>query len=104
MWKYYEIWDIEDQYRSMFDTIAEVARLCRISYNKIINILGFKNNNDIKILMLDPPTNHFSVEHLLCTRLNSILRDHDVPLRIVMKRQKYLNWWYKERNIAWNSK
>lgn len=93
MYEYYEIWEIEDEYRSLFDTIAEVARLCRLPYNTVLNAIGFNRNDEIRNLMLDPPTNYFSIEHLLCPVLNNFLREYNVPIRIVGKRKRYLGWW-----------
>lgn len=86
---YLNVWSIEDEYRSMFDTIAEVARLCKVSYDDVMREIGFQRNYDIKALMINPPTNYFSIEHLLCSRLNKVLRRNNIPLRIVGKRRRY---------------
>lgn len=92
MLKYYDILDIENDERSMFDTISLVSKLCKTSYNTIMNELGFERNIEIKNLMLNPPTNYFSIEHFLCLKLNSILRSRNIPVRIVGKRSRYLGW------------
>lgn len=87
---YLKVWSIEDEYRSMFDTIAEVARLCKVSYDDVMHEIGFQRNYDIKALMINPPTNYFSIEYLLCSRLNKVLRSNNIPLRIVGKRRRYV--------------
>lgn len=92
MWKYYDIWDIEDEQRSLFDTIAKVSRLCNVSYNEVMNVLGFGRNVDIKNMMLNHPTNYFSIEYFLCSKLNDLLRSENIPVRIVGKRRRKYEW------------
>ena len=90
MWEYYEIWDIECPGRSMFQTLEDIAWVLRVPYSEFLDALGFKSNIEIKRLMLDPPTNYFSIERFLCPKINHILKTYDVPLRIVGRRPRKL--------------
>ena len=90
MQSYYEIWDIEDPYNSVFETMRQIAKVCRISYGTLLHKIGFSDDMEIKNLMIHPPTNHYSIQQVLITRLNHILRESDVPIRVVRKRKRVL--------------
>lgn len=87
---YYEIWDIEDPKNSLFDTLRQVAKECDMSYENFLYSIGFVNDMEIRSLMVHPPTNHYSVQQVLVTRMNYILRELGSPIRVVRKRKRVL--------------
>ena len=85
---YYDIMEIECPERSIFQTLEELSKVLNVPYKEFLDALGFNSNREIIKLMLDPPTNYFSIERFLCPKINHILRTKNIPIRLVSKRKR----------------
>ena len=83
--KYYDVIPIEDSQHNLFDTITRVGQEAGIPYKGVLDILGFNTTADVKMMIANPPTNHFSIHQFLIKGLNEILRSMDIPLRVTSK-------------------
>ena len=82
MSRYFDIIPIEDPKNTIFHTIEKVGKVTGIPYQKLLHILGFQNNGEVKFMIANPPSNHFSIHQYLMDELNKLLISMDIPLRI----------------------
>ena len=106
---YYKIIPVSTYDRSIFDTIDFVAKESGILENTLLNVSGFGDDGDSLEYIMYPPTTYFSIEHLVMTRLNAFLKEHNIHIRIsrpMVRRSEYavsdktkssrsriLGWW-----------
>ena len=79
---YYKIIPMSTYDKSIFDIINLVARESGILENTLLNVAGFGDDGDALEYIMYSPTNYFSIEHLVMTRLNAFLKDCDAHIRI----------------------
>ena len=82
MMKYYKIIPVSSYICNMYDTVEYVARAANKPYSNIMNTIGFGSKGDIQKKMINPPTNYFSIENLIMTRLNNYCRINGLNIRI----------------------
>ena len=82
--RYYDIIPIKDHQYNIFDTIEYVAYRLGFSYQEILKELGAKSTSDLIAFahrqMVYP---YFNFETFLIDRLNGLLKEFDVPLRVI---------------------
>lgn len=82
MIKHYKIIPISSYNRNMYDAISEVADVANVPRAIVLEAVGLDAKGDVRDKLINPPTNYFSVENLLMTRLNNYCQFNGLDIRI----------------------
>lgn len=90
--RYYKIIPISTNTNSIFDAIDMIAKDSNIPTRMLLEAAGFGPEGNTLDLILCPPNNYFSVEHLVITKLNAFFKDHIINIRVsrpMIRRSEY---------------
>lgn len=80
--RYYKIIPISTNTNNIFDAIDMIAKDSNISTRILLEVAGFGPEGNTIDLMMYPPNNYFSVEHLVIAKLNVFFRNHSINIRV----------------------